>query len=208
MKRSNKKNVKNKNVKNVKSWSDWSDKNSKEIELLEANAIESLCTYFDLDQEELSELVRFQKSESRMFSAFKNVKHQEEAQLYKKLPDGTYQQVGTYESANYMREGYYLVKVCPNGTQIRSAVFPQTVEVEAALMEVEEKLTTFIMEAAKAKPHNYKMTPKEAAAWETFIKKWGDAYRYISYGSANDIAQRIIGDIRKKIVSKNGGLIT
>ena len=132
-------------------------------------------------------------------TAMSRIYHKEQSRLYKRTSAGKYVAVNGPYAYDGLREGWWLVRVQPNVTTIRQAIYPDRAEVEAALLEVEDQLVRLIADAAKVQSPKEPLTPEAAAAWENLVKAGGESFRTLNYGSYQDIAERVLAPIRAKL---------
>ena len=119
--------------------------------------------------------------------------------LYKKVR-GKYIQTSDPWAYSGLREGHYLVIVRPNSTTIRQPVCPDYPELEAALVDMEEELTTLLADAGRARPTKEKLTASEQQAWDRFIRNCGENFGALRMDSYSDIARKIVEKVRNRFV--------
>lgn len=141
---------------------------------------------------------------SQTNTAMSRIHHKEQSRLYKRTAAGKYVAVNDPYAYDGLREGWWLVRVQPGMTSIRQAAYPDRAEVEMAILEVEDQLVRMIADAAKVLPPKTPLTPEAAAAWENLVKVGGESFRTLSYGSYQDIAERVLAPIRAKLGVPNG----
>lgn len=137
-----------------------------------------------------------------MYTAAQHIARKESQTLYKRTPNGRYIPVSDPYAYDGLREGSYLVVVRPGSTSIRQAVYPARAEIQAALLELEDELTTLISKAAEARPRKMPLTPKEKAAWEELVRVGGDSFSTLTYESINGIARALTDRIDEKLRDK------
>jgi hypothetical protein len=92
-----------------------------------------------------------------------------------------------------LREGWWLVKVQPGSTTIRSAVYPAKAELLAAARDKEEELIKIIREASEAKPkEGVPMSEQAFKDWQWFIAKHGKEFSTIHFPSFQENAEKIV----------------
>ena len=92
-----------------------------------------------------------------------------------------------------LREGWWLVKVQPGSTTIRSAVYPAKAELLAAARDKEEELIKIIREASEAKPkEGVPMSEQALKDWQWFIDKHGKEFSTIRFPSFQENAEKIV----------------
>jgi hypothetical protein len=120
--------------------------------------------------------------------------------IYEKMNDQLYKKVGRkYVPVNDpfaydgLREGWWLIKVAPGSTAIRSCLQPHMAELKAAAKEKEDELVQIIREASEAKPkEGVAMSDEARKDWKDFTKKHGDEFSTIYYPSFQENAEKII----------------
>jgi hypothetical protein len=112
-------------------------------------------------------------------------------QLYKKVGK-KYVQVNDPWASDGLREGWWLVGVRPGSTSIRQAVHPDKVALQAAALDLEEKLIDIIRKASEAKPSKRSLSPAEKRDWDRLIKDHGDVFSTLMYPSFQQNAEEII----------------
>ena len=133
--------------------------------------------------------------------AWDNIAAAESQILYKKVGK-KYVPVNDPHAYYGLGKGYWLVKVGESSTTIRSSVWPDNVEVEAALRDLEDKILDILRKAEEVKPDKTKLDPKDVEAWERFIKKRGEKFRYLHWNSLAGIAEEIVGHVKKRVVER------
>jgi hypothetical protein len=109
-----------------------------------------------------------------------------------------------------LTKGYHLIKVDDGCTSIKAAVYPERAERDAALDELGEELIKLISEATRAQPDRESFGTKRSAPisreaaddWNTMVAKHGDTFKYLSYGSCKDIAERVLAGVRARMKTK------
>lgn len=128
-------------------------------------------------------------------NAYNKTINKENNQLYKKV-GRKYVKVNDPCAYDGLREGWWLIKVAPGCTSIRSQVFPAKAEINAAIRDKEEKLCDIIREAGEANLPKEKEYSKQCQKeFSALCKKWG--INYFEYSSIADIAEKIMEGIRK-----------
>ena len=105
--------------------------------------------------------------------AAENIIEKEKQKIYKKV-NGRYVEVSDLYAYEGLREGWWLVKVQPGSTSMRSTLYPEYAEVEAAMKDAEDKIVEILRKACEARPKVKKITPEFKKAWERMVKKFGD----------------------------------
>lgn len=119
----------------------------------------------------------------------------ESNQLYKKV-GRKYVKVNDPCAYDGLREGWWLIKVAPGCTSIRSQVNPSRAELNAAIRDKEEELCDIIREAGEANLPKEKDYSEECQKeFSDLCKKWG--INYFEYSSIADIAEKIMEGIKK-----------
>ena len=92
-----------------------------------------------------------------------------------------------------LREGWWLVKVQPGSTTIRSAVYPAQAELLAAAKDKEDEIIKIIREASEAKPkEGVPMSEQAFKDWQWFIDKHGKEFSTIHFPSFQENAEKIV----------------
>lgn len=121
-----------------------------------------------------------------------------ETVLYKKVGK-KYVQASDPWAYTGLREGWWLVKVSPGCTSIRSAVYPAKAEILAAAKDKEDQLVDIILKASQAKPKEGVPISEEARKdWEWFISKHGKEFNTIYYPSFQENAEKIVDALLTK----------
>ena len=98
-----------------------------------------------------------------------------------------------------LREGWWLVKVQPGCTSIRSIVYPAQAELLAAAKDKEEELIKIIREASESKPkEGVPMSEELRNDWKTLVAKHGDELSAIYFPSFQENAEKIVSALLTK----------
>ena len=128
------------------------------------------------------------------------IRAKEDQRVYKKV-GGRYIDANDLDAYTGLREGWWLVKIQPGLTSMRSVLYPDNAEVEAAMKDAEDKIVDILRKACEAKPKVKKITPEFKRAWERMVKKFGPEMSFLEYDSFQGIAQTILKEVmnnRKK----------
>lgn len=134
-------------------------------------------------------------------SVSNTIAHKKTQQLYRRKGN-RYIPVNDPYAYDGLREGSWFVKVSPECTTIRAAIYPNHMEIQAALYDLEEKLVKLIGDAARARPKRTLLTPAEKAAWDKLIEIGGDEFNVLSYDSYQGIADTICGKVKERLVER------
>lgn len=134
------------------------------------------------------------KSPSREVRAIDESHHQ----LYRKVK-GRLVPANDPWAYSGLRDGHWHVIVRPGSTSIRQVVWPDRMELEAALHDLEDQLVDLIRKASEARPKSVKLSPAEKRAWDNLITVGGDAFSHLNYQSIAGIAEEICGHVRGKM---------
>lgn len=96
-----------------------------------------------------------------------------------------------------LREGWWLVRVAPGSTSIRTQVYPNKAEITAAARDKEDQLLDIIRKASEARPQPNPLTPEALADWQAFIAKHGKEFNTLEYPSFQENAEKIIEALLK-----------
>lgn len=129
-----------------------------------------------------------------MYKAADKIKIVEDQKLYKKVGK-RYVQANDPDVWNGLREGWWLVKVQDGSTSIRSTLFPDNAELEAAMKDAEDKIVDILNKALQARPSKREITPEFKKAWERMIKKFGNEMCLLQYDSLYGIAENILKEV-------------
>ncbi len=98
-----------------------------------------------------------------------------------------------------LREGWWLIHIRSGCTSIRSQVYPNRAEIDAAIREKSEKLSKVILECCEARPkEGVRLSDEARKDWEEMIRKHGKEFNMLYYPSANDCVEKIIEALLKK----------
>ena len=127
------------------------------------------------------------------------IREREKRKLYKKV-NGRYVEANDMDCYEGLREGWWLVWVKPGGTSMRSVLCPDNAEIEAAMMEAEDKIVDILSKAVTAKPRKKEIPVDFARAWQRMVEKYGDEMSLLHYDSLYDVAKNILKAVldRKK----------
>jgi len=117
-------------------------------------------------------------------------------QLYKKV-GRRYIPVNDPCAYDGLREGWWLVHVGDEFTSIKSQVYPNNAEIDAAIKQKEDSLVDIINEATKLEPQKKDLSPECVKDWKAFIKKHGEEMGYLERPSIRDMATKIMELVRK-----------
>lgn len=131
-----------------------------------------------------------------------SVRLDKEQILYKRTRQGKYVPVSDPWAISGLREGHWYVCVRPGCTTIRTPTWPDHMEIEAALGDLEEKLIGLLREASQAKHRCEKLSPAEKRAWDNLIAVGGDQFSTLSYGSLQSIVDALLGKVKDRLVEK------
>ena len=122
--------------------------------------------------------------------------YKQRQQLYRKV-GRKYIPVNDPWAYDGLRDGHWHVWVRPGMTTMRTPVWPDRMEVEAALLELESQLVELISAASAAEPKNRPLTPRQKELWDELMKT-GD-FHCLTYPSMQGIADKILENIRNKL---------
>jgi hypothetical protein len=91
-----------------------------------------------------------------------------------------------------LRNGWWLVQVKDGCTSIRQAIYPEKSAIQAAAIEMEDKIIDVIRKAGEARPNKTSLSPEEKKDWDTFIKKHGKNFNTLYYPSFQENAENIV----------------
>ena len=131
-----------------------------------------------------------------MRKAAEYIRASEANKLYKKV-NGRFVQANDYDCTTGLREGWWLVKVEPGSTSMKCCLFPDRAEVQAAMIEAEDKIVEILRKATEAKPKVKEITPEFKKAWEKMVKKFGSEMNYLEYNSLQGVAETIMKEVMK-----------
>ncbi len=134
-------------------------------------------------------------------SVSSTIAHEKTQQLYKRVGN-RYVPANDPYAYNGLREGSWFVKVAPGCVSVRAASYPNHMEVQAALYDLEEQLVKLISDAARARPRKIQLTPAEKAAWDKLIEVGGDQFNTLTYDSYQGIAATICGKVKERLVER------
>lgn len=123
--------------------------------------------------------------------ALERIAHKENSTLYRK-EGRKYVQVNDPYAYEGLREGWWLVQVRTGCTSIRSVVFPNRIEVEAAVKEKEDKIQEILLEATQVRPKNRPVSPELKKDWDALIAKHGNELSMFEYDSIAEMSEKII----------------
>lgn len=130
-----------------------------------------------------------------------SIAHRKASTLYKRVGK-RYVPVSDPWAYDGLREGAWFVQVRPGSTSIRQAVWPDRMEVQAALSELEDQLMDLLREATKARPAKALLTPAEHKAWQHLMKVGGESFSTIHYDSLQGIADAVLGKVKAKLAER------
>jgi hypothetical protein len=131
--------------------------------------------------------------------AAQHIRFKEDQRVYKKV-NGRYVEANDLDAYTGLREGWWLVKIQPGVTSMRSVLYPDNAEVEAAMKDAEDKIVEILRKACEAKPKVKKITPEFKKAWDRMIKKFGHEMSFLEYDSMYGIAQTIVKEVMNNMV--------
>lgn len=134
-------------------------------------------------------------------SVSSTIYHKKTQQLYKRKGN-RYVPANDPYAHDGLREGSWFVKVSPGSVTIRAAIYPDHMEIQAALHDLEEQLVKLIGDAARARPWKAQLTPEEKKAWDRLMKVGGESFNTLSYDSYQGIADTICGKVKERLVER------
>jgi hypothetical protein len=90
-----------------------------------------------------------------------------------------------------------------NSKMTRFNVEPKYAPYLAATIAIESKISTSLVRASESRPHSThskSLTEDAQKDWETFIKKYGEQFRYIEYPSAQEVVGTMFKELTKKVM--------
>lgn len=134
-------------------------------------------------------------------SVSSTISHKRTQQLYKRKGN-RYVPVNDPYGYDGLRDGSWFVKVTPGSATIRAAIYPDHMEIQAALYDLEKQLVKLIGEAARARPRKTQLTPEEKKAWDRLVKVGGDGFNILTYDSYQGIADTICGKVKERLEAR------
>jgi hypothetical protein len=122
------------------------------------------------------------------------IRAKEDQRVYKKIGN-RYVEANDLDAYTGLREGWWLVKIQPGLTSMRTPLYPDNAEVEAAMKDAEDKIVEVLRKACEARPKVKKITPEFKRAWEKMIKKFGPEMSFLEYDSIHGIAETILKEV-------------
>lgn len=113
-----------------------------------------------------------------------------------------YKPVSYYDSSvlDSVPEGATLIVKQKGCRMQRSKIETAYAPFLAAMLSVEPAVSSGIVKASEAYPHSSRpLTESQHADWTKFIKKHGEAFRYLAYPSARDIAESAMAELKKHV---------
>lgn len=132
-----------------------------------------------------------------MQKAADTIRRKQSQILYKKIGK-RYVAATDVDACAGLREGWWLVRVAPGSTSVRSCLWPDKAEIEAAALDARDKITDIVYEATQAQPPTKEISPEFKRAWTRMAKKFGSEMNMLSYPSAYAAGQKILDAILGK----------
>jgi hypothetical protein len=126
----------------------------------------------------------------------------ESTTLYRKVQQGAkvrYEPVAEHVTMDSLPYGTHLVTVAKGSVSRRFCVEPSAAMLLAELTPLREELITLFREATEARPRTSPLTEPQHKAWRRFIEEAGDGARMLTYGSAVEMADRVLAGLAQKI---------
>lgn len=114
-------------------------------------------------------------------------------EIYYKKVGEEYVPVSYYDSKvmDGIPEGATLIVKQKNLTMRRYNVDIDTAPLMAAMLCLTEQVSNEVYKTSEARPHIRSLTDAQHKAWKRFIKKYGEAFRFLEYPSCREIAENI-----------------
>lgn len=104
---------------------------------------------------------------------------------------------------NGLCEGWHLIQVKPGSVSERIRVWPDRLEVEAAILEKSDEIVGILQKALKARPSSRKISRDAFIAWEQLTEKYPEDFTLLGYKSIQDIADQIVESVTRNKTKKN-----
>ena len=92
---------------------------------------------------------------------------------------------------DHLSEGHYLLTVKPGSKQLTLLLTPDEAPLKAALRHPTDVLAQLLVEASKGRPAREPITAQQRAAWDRFVKDYGDVYGLL-LPSAQEVAEKFL----------------
>ena len=102
-----------------------------------------------------------------------------------------YVPVAEHTTYDFMPEGHYLLTVKPGSKQCTLLVTPDEAPLKAAMRHPIDVLATLLRDASKGRPSREPITEKQRAAWDRFVKDYGDVYGLL-LPAAQEVAEKFL----------------
>jgi len=122
-------------------------------------------------------------------------------QLYKKVGKRYVQVNDPWSSCYGLCEGWHLIHVEPGSVSERALVWPDNVELEAAIREKADQLVRILEDASRARPSR-ELTHEQLEAWEDLNRRFPEMFRWVAYDSLAGIADRVLNELAGREAAK------
>jgi hypothetical protein len=127
----------------------------------------------------------------KLYRHLEQIQNKKDQTLYKKS-NGSFEAVSDPWVIEGLTSGWWLVQVRPGSTSIRCCINPDKAPIQAAAINMEDKLIDIIRKASEAKPAKIPLSESLRKDWDRLIAKHGNELSSLQFPSFQQNAQDII----------------
>jgi hypothetical protein len=122
-------------------------------------------------------------------------------EVFYKKEGRKYVPVSYYDSnaLNGVPQGATLIVKQGHLTMRKYDVDIESAPLVAAVMSMQDRVSSAIHKETEARPHTRQLTEQERDDWQKLIDKHGELFRYMEYASCREIAENLLTELQKDV---------